>query len=126
MFFHTVEKTARIFHTVENFFPHCGKLFVTPIAEAGRYGTVEADAEGFVTAFREKAERTAGFVNTGVYLLPRALIAAIPAGKAVSIETEIFPALAARRELLALPAPPPLLDMGTPDGLAAMEEFLRG
>ena len=101
------------------------KLFVAPIAEAGRYGTVESDAEGFVTAFREKAERTAGFVNTGVYLLPRALIAAIPAGQAVSIETEIFPALAARRELLALPAPPPLLDMGTPDGLAAMEDFLR-
>ena len=98
---------------------------MAPIAEAGRYGTVESDAEGFVTAFREKAERTAGFVNTGVYLLPRAVIAAIPAGQAVSIETEIFPALAARRELLALPAPPPLLDMGTPDGLAAMEDFLR-
>ena len=123
-FFHTVEKTAEVFHTVENFFPRCGKLFVAPIAEAGRYGTVESGADGCVTAFREKAERSAGFVNTGVYLLPRALIAAIPAGKPVSIETEIFPALAARRELVAIPAPPPLLDMGTPDGLAQMEAFL--
>ena len=122
--FHGVEKTAGFFHSVEKSFPQCGKIFVAPIAEAGRYGTVESDAEGFVTAFREKAERAAGFVNTGVYLLPRALIAAIPAGKAVSIETEIFPALAARRQLLALPAPPPLLDMGTPEGLAAMESFL--
>jgi D-glycero-alpha-D-manno-heptose 1-phosphate guanylyltransferase len=102
------------------------KLFVTPIAEAGRYGTVEFGADGFVTAFREKAERANGFVNTGIYLLPRALLAAIPEEKAVSIETEIFPALAAQRQLIAIPAPPPLLDMGTPDGLAAMENFLRG
>ena len=115
----------KVFHSVENSFPQCGKLFATPIEAAGRYGTVEFDADGFVTAFREKAERAAGFVNTGVYLLPRALIAAIPAGKAVSIETEVFPALAAQRRLVALPAPPPLLDMGTPDGLAALERFLR-
>ena len=118
-FFHSVEKSGKSF-------PYCGKIFVTPIEEAGRYGTVESDADGFVTAFREKAERAAGFVNTGIYLLPRALIAAIPAGRAVSIETETFPALAAQRKLIALPAPPPLLDMGTPAGLAALEQFLRG
>ena len=124
--FSTVWKN--IFHCVENSgksFPLCGKLFVAPIAAAGRYGTVEFGADGFVTAFREKAERAAGFVNTGVYLLSRALIAAIPAGRAVSIETETFPALVAQRRLVALPAPPPLLDMGTPDGLAALDAFLR-
>ena len=48
----------------------------------------------------------------------------IPAGRAVSIETETFPALAAQRKLIALPAPPPLLDMGTPEGLAAMVKHL--
>ena len=98
---------------------------MAPIADPGRYGTVEFDAAGFVTAFREKAERAAGFVNTGIYLLPRELIAAIPAGRAASLETEIFPALAANRRLVALPVPPPLLDMGTPEGLAALERFLR-
>ena len=113
------------FHTMEKKFPRCGKIFVAPIEDPGRYGTVEFDADGFVTAFREKAQRAAGFVNTGIYLLPREVIAAIPAGLAVSLETEIFPALAARRGLVALPAPPPLLDMGTPDGLAALERFLR-
>ena len=123
--FHSVEKPADFFHSVEKSFPQCGKLFAVPIAAAGRYGTVEFGADGFVTAFREKAERAAGFVNAGVYLLPRALMTAIPGGRAVSIETEIFPALAARRQLVTLPAPPPLLDMGTPDGLAALETFLR-
>ena len=120
------KNVSGFFHTMEEMFPHCGKLFATPIQDPGRYGTVEFGADGFVTAFREKAERESGHVNTGIYLLPRELIAAIPAGRAVSIETEIFPALVAQKKLAALPAPPPLLDMGTPDGLEAMEKFLRG
>ena len=125
--FSTLWKTGHgFFHTVEKKFPHCGKILVTPIENAGRYGTVESDPDGYVTAFREKADRAAGFVNAGIYLLPRDIIAGIPAGQAVSIETEIFPALAARRHLVAIPIPPPLLDMGTPDGLAAMEKFLPG
>jgi len=122
---HTVENPDAFFHAVENFFPQCGKLFIAPMEQAGRYGTVEFDAEGRVTAFREKADRAGGFVNAGVYLLPRDLIAAIPAGQAVSLETDVFPKLAAQRKLAALPCPPPLLDMGTPDGLAAMETFLH-
>lgn len=125
--FSTLWKTGYgFFHTVEKMFPHCGKILVAPIENAGRYGTVEFDPDGYVTAFREKADRAAGFVNTGIYLLPRDIIAGMPAGRVVSIETEIFPALAAQRRLAAIPVPPPLLDMGTPDGLAAMEAFLRG
>ena len=125
--FSTLWKTGHgFFHTVEKKFPHCGKILVAPIENTGRYGTVESDPDGYVTAFREKADRAAGFVNAGIYLLPRNILAGIPAGKAVSIETQIFPALAAQRRLVAIPIPPPLLDMGTPDGLAAMEQFLRG
>ena len=125
--FSTLWKTGHgFFHTVEKRWPGCAALLVAPIENAGRYGTVEFDADGFATAFREKADRTAGFVNAGLYLLPRNAVAEIPAGRAVSLETEIFPALAAHRRLVAIPIPPPLLDMGTPDGLAAMERFLRG
>ena len=122
--FHAVENPDGFFHAVEKRFPQCGKLFVVPIEEAGRYGTVEFDAESRVTAFREKADRAGGFVNAGIYLLPRGILADLPDGKPVSLETEIFPALAAQRRLAVLPCPPPLLDMGTPEGLAAMETFL--
>ena len=105
--------------------PAPSALFAAPIENAGRYGTVEFDAGGFVTAFREKTERSAGFVNAGIYLLPRGVIAAIPVERPVSLETEIFPVLVARKQLAAIPSPPPLLDMGTPDGLAAMEAFVE-
>lgn len=124
--FHTVENRADFFHAMEKDFPHHGKLFVTPIAEAGRFGTVEFGEDGLVTAFREKAERAAGFVNAGAYLLTRDIIRTIAAQTVVSLETQVFPALIANRRLLALPCPPPLLDMGTPAGLDAMERFLRG
>ena len=124
--FSTLWKTGHgFFHAVEKKFPRCGKILATPIENAGRYGTVEFDPDGFVTTFREKTERAAGFVNAGLYLLPREIVADIPADRAVSLETDVFPALAARRRLVAIPIPPPLLDMGTPDGLAAMEAILR-
>lgn len=105
--------------------PGMGVVAITPMDDAGRYGTVECDENGFIHSFREKAERAAGWISTGVYVWPRSLLARIPAEREVSLESEIFPALASERRLLAFRAPPPLLDMGTPEGLAQMEEFLR-
>jgi NDP-sugar pyrophosphorylase family protein len=99
-------------------------LAVTRIAEAGRYGTVEFDAAQRITAFREKASRTEGFINGGVYLMDRGLLAAIESGKNISIEADTFPALAAAGRLQAAEFPPPLLDMGTPEGIRALEAFL--
>jgi NDP-sugar pyrophosphorylase family protein len=99
-------------------------LAVTRIAEAGRYGTVEFDAAHRITAFREKASRIEGFINGGVYLMDRGVLAAIEPKKNVSIETDTFPELAAAGRLQAAEFPQPLLDMGTPEGIRAMEEFL--
>lgn len=100
-------------------------IAVAPIEEAGRFGTVEFDDARQITAFREKASRSAGWVNAGVYLMNRAALDLIPAGRKVSIEEEIFPALTAAGHLHAFPIQPPMLDMGTPDGLKAMEDFLK-
>jgi NDP-sugar pyrophosphorylase family protein len=100
-------------------------LGVTQIEQTGRYGTVEFDAEDRVTAFLEKAEREHGWINTGIYCVSRCALEAIASGKNISIETDIFPALAAADRLRVFRAEPPLLDMGTPDGLEAMEKFLH-
>lgn len=100
-------------------------LAVTHLEKAGRYGTVEFDAAGQVTAFLEKADRERGWVNGGVYWMRRTLIDKIPATGSSSLETDIFPRLAAARVLTVRRVDPPLLDMGTPEGLAAMEAYLR-
>ncbi len=99
-------------------------IVVARIEEAGRYGTVEFDDAGGVTAFREKAERKAGWINGGVYLMSRRTLGLIEIGKSVSIETDLFPQMTARGELRAFKATGPMLDMGTPDGIRVMEAYL--
>lgn len=105
--------------------PPLATLAVTRIEEAGRYGTVEFDADGLITAFREKADRRAGWVNGGVYVINRAVVGLIERGRPLSLETDVFPALAREGRLKAFPCDPPLLDMGTPEGLRATEAWLR-
>jgi NDP-sugar pyrophosphorylase family protein len=95
------------------------------VEKSGRYGTVVSDAAGCVTGFTEKEDRDAGWVNAGVYLLNRSVLALIPAGRKVSIETDTFPRLIADHSLFACPTNSRLFDMGTPDGLAAMELWLK-
>lgn len=130
------------FQTLENFatdFPDIGNseeaffqslerwrayLVAAPIEESGRYGTVEFADDGRVTAFKEKAQRSAGWVNAGIYLFPRRVLSRIPAGRAVSMEQDIFPELVRENRLYLIKANGPLLDMGTPDGLRAMEDWL--
>jgi NDP-sugar pyrophosphorylase family protein len=99
-------------------------LGIAQIEKTGRYGTVEFDGDNRVTAFLEKDEREQGWINTGVYCVSRQALETIEPDKNISIETDIFPALAAADCLRVFRVAPPLLDMGTPDGLAAMEKFL--
>lgn len=97
-------------------------IAVTPILGTGRYGTIEFDAARRILAFREKAERAEGWVNGGVYLLSKDILDRIP-GENASLENDLFPCLAAKGQLRSFPVDPPLLDMGTPEGLAAMETY---
>jgi NDP-sugar pyrophosphorylase family protein len=100
-------------------------LVVARVEDASRFGTVEFDGGRIVTEFREKAPGLSGWVNGGIYILRREAVERIPGGRPVSIEREVFPAFAAERRLAVWPADPPLLDMGTPEGLAEMERFLK-
>ncbi len=96
-----------------------------PTQKTGRYGTFDFDQTGIVTAFTEKCERDQGWINAGIYLLDRHVLDLVPADRPVSIEEEIFPLLAARQGLFAYPTPPPVLDMGTPEGLEETENYLH-
>lgn len=101
-----------------------GTLAIAEIKGTGRYGTVETDADGRVTAFREKADLAEGWISGGAYILSQDVLAMIEPGKELSLETDIFPALAQQRQLAAHKADPPMLDMGTAEGIAAMELWL--
>ncbi|HKH63918.1 MAG TPA: NDP-sugar synthase [Solirubrobacterales bacterium] len=65
-----------------------------PVADSAAYGLVSCDEEGAVLEFLEKTgKRVPGHINAGAYVLERSVLDLIPAGKAVSIEREVFPRL---------------------------------
>lgn len=69
------------------------------VDDPGAYGAVELDDHGRVLRFVEKPApgQTAGrLVNAGVYAIEPEVLAAIPAGREVSLEREVFPALLRR------------------------------
>lgn len=94
-------------------------LTLAEMLHADRFGTVALDANGGVRAFHEKDPAAgAAWVNAGVYVIERDLLARVPRDTAVSLEREVFPA--ALRDGLALAAFPhaePFHDIGTPDDL---------
>lgn len=98
------------------------------VDDPSRYGVVERDADGMVLRFVEKpapGESASDLVNAGAYVLEPSVLDSIPAGRAVSIEREIFPALVGNG-LAALPLEGYWSDVGTPESyLAAHIQLLE-
>jgi mannose-1-phosphate guanylyltransferase len=97
------------------------------VDDASAYGLVGRDAAGAVLSFSEKNGVVApGEVNAGAYVLERSVLDLIPAGRNVSIETEVFPRLVGEG-LCALPVDGYWMDIGTHERyLQATWDILEG
>ncbi len=104
-------------------------LALIAVEETASYGVVPTDSEGRVEAFLEKSEGPAptNRVNAGAYVIEREVIeTAVPAGRAVSFEREVFPALVGNG-LYGWPAEGYWVDIGTPERyLEATYDLLGG
>ncbi|MDP9407553.1 MAG: NDP-sugar synthase [Actinomycetota bacterium] len=94
-------------------------LYLTRVDDPRAFGLVPTDRRSRVTAFLEKPTRPEDFVtdqvNAGCYVFRRSVIDRIPAGRAVSVELETFPALLREGAfLLGHVDPAYWLDLGTP------------
>ena len=99
------------------------------VEDARAFGLVETDRGGRITAFREKpADRIAGEINAGTYVVEPAALAAWPRDTYVWIEGEVFPRLIADGALLfGFPSDAYWLDLGTPQQyLRAHADLLEG
>jgi len=96
-------------------------LCLIAVDDTESYGVVPTAEDGEVEAFLEKSPGPAptNRINAGAYLLERDVIEQIPAGRAVSIEREIFPELVGHG-LYGFPAAGYWKDIGTP------ERYLEG
>lgn len=98
---------------------HGGEATITlqPVDDPSRYGVVPTDDAGRVTAFVEKpapGEAPTNCINAGTYVFEPAVIDRIPAGRRVSIEREVFPAMVEAGALYAMDGDTYWIDTGTP------------
>jgi D-glycero-alpha-D-manno-heptose 1-phosphate guanylyltransferase len=97
------------------------------VDDVSRYGAVGVGPAGRVTAFVEKSgakggAKGEGWINAGIYLIPRARLADVPAGRAVSLEREVLPRWVADPGIRGVPGGR-FIDIGTPESFAAAEVF---
>jgi len=100
-------------------------LAVYEATSAEAKGVVEMTADGRVTGFREKPELAPGFVliNAGLYVVEPALIATLAPGVFADFGQHVFPsALSAGLAIEAVRLTSPVIDIGTPEGLALARE----
>ena len=104
-------------------------LALYPVEDTASYGVVPTRPDGSVEAFLEKSDGQAptNRINAGAYVVEREVIeTALPAGRAVSFEREVFPALVGEG-LYGFPAAGYWIDIGTPERyLEATWDLLAG
>ncbi|GAA1097187.1 sugar phosphate nucleotidyltransferase [Tsukamurella spumae] len=104
-------------------------MHLVRVADPRAFGCVPTDASGRVTAFLEKTQDPpTDQINAGCYVFKRSVIEEIPAGRPVSVEREVFPALLnSDRKLYGHVDYGYWRDMGTPeDFVAGSSDLVRG
>jgi mannose-1-phosphate guanylyltransferase len=104
-------------------------ILLTRVADPSRYGLVRLASDGRVRSFLEKPrpeEIDTDLINAGMYVLEPEVLDLVPAGRAVSIEREVFPRLAEEGSIFGVALPGYWLDVGTPESyLQAQRDVLE-
>lgn len=105
-------------------------IALTEVADSSAFGRVEADPDGRVEGFVEKpppSEAGPGLINAGTYLFAPSVLDRVPAGQRMSVERQVFPALASSGRLYAFRSSAYWTDTGTPrQYLEAQLDILDG
>jgi mannose-1-phosphate guanylyltransferase len=104
-------------------------LALVAVEDTASYGVVPTFEDGRVEAFLEKSTGPVPTdrINAGAYVVERSVIDAIPAGRPVSFEREVFPRLADEGTLYGHAAEGYWIDIGTPERyLEATHDLLSG
>jgi NDP-sugar pyrophosphorylase family protein len=86
------------------------------IKRPSRYGTVSIGDNSRITQFLEKDETCSeGWVNTGVYLLSKKILASIPLNSFFSLEKNILSDQTNNFRIFGMPVDCKFIDIGTPE-----------
>jgi D-glycero-alpha-D-manno-heptose 1-phosphate guanylyltransferase len=97
-------------------------ILLAYMANTLRFGSVQSDEEGKIEAFEEKGREGSGWINAGIYIIRREIIASLPVNRMVSLEREVFPHLTGNR-FYGFKSYGSFIDIGTPDSYRQAGEF---
>ena len=98
-------------------------MVLVEVPDASRFGRVDIADDDALLAYHEKSpEVRPGWINSGIYLLEPNVVESIPAGKAVSIERDIFPQWIGKG-LYGFRCRGRFIDIGTPESYRQAEQF---
>jgi mannose-1-phosphate guanylyltransferase len=86
---------------------------------------LDVSSDGLVGAYRKRNPEGLSHIDAGVIVLKKKILAGLRAGQKCSLEEEIYPSLIERGEMRAWVTHEPFYDMGSPAGLAALQEKLK-
>lgn len=69
-------------------------IVLAEVPDVARYGAVVLGRDGQIVRFKEKSVEGKGWVNAGIYVLEREVVANIPSERQVSLERDVFERLA--------------------------------
>jgi len=96
---------------------------VTRVLRTERYGSIKMDEAARILGFAEKQQHAGpGWINAGIYMLGREVLASIPERESVSLEHDVFPRWTGRA-LCGYYRPACFLDIGTPEDFGRAEAF---
>jgi NDP-sugar pyrophosphorylase family protein len=99
-------------------------LLCTHVTDSGRYGSVNVDDNGAITAFREKNDASEpGYINAGIYLFGQVMLDRIVAVDGPSLERDVFQ-IAPAGTLHGFKGKYTFLDIGTPEDYARAPSVL--
>jgi NDP-sugar pyrophosphorylase family protein len=100
-----------------------GSLLLTNVDDTARYGLVRTDEAGRVLSFEEKGSVSGpGWINAGLYLLPRELLVEMNLGSVVSLERDMLPNWI-QQPFGGFECQSRFLDIGLPESYAETEAF---
>lgn len=95
------------------------------VPDTRRYGRVDIRPDGRITGFEEKhATRGEGWINAGIYLLPRQSMTSLLDNTFCSLEREILPDWTSSG-LYGEAVSGRFIDIGTPDSYAEAQNFFK-
>ncbi|MBI2599792.1 nucleotidyltransferase family protein [Candidatus Daviesbacteria bacterium] len=98
-------------------------LALTSVSDTSRFGKVELGDDDRIVGFEEKKEGSgAGYINAGIYLINKELLAKLPENRKISIEQEVFPNWTDKK-FYGYKGGNIFIDIGTPKTYEQAEQF---